>query len=79
MALSKLDLHGVRHEDVRAEVIKFIEDGFKSNENREIVFGHSPKMWKLVEEVLNEYDALLGYSLGGVLGIGQTFVTIWWK
>jgi hypothetical protein len=77
--MKKLDLHGIKHEDVRAEVIKFVEDGFKSNDTREIVFGHSPKMWKLVEEVLYEYDAMLSYSLGGALGIGQTFVSIWWK
>jgi hypothetical protein len=75
----KLDLHGVKHEDVRLEVIKFIENDWRSDTIREIVFGHSPKMWKLVKEVLDEYDAMLSYSLGGALGIGQTFVTIQWK
>jgi hypothetical protein len=75
----KLDLHGVKHEDVRLEVIKFIENDWRSDNIREVVFGHSPKMWKLVKEVLDEYDAMLSYSLGGALGIGQTFVTIQWK
>lgn len=74
-----LDLHSVKHEDVRSETIKFIEDGFKLSETCEIVFGHSPKMWRLVKEVLDEYDDLLSYYLGGALGIGQTFVSIQWK
>jgi hypothetical protein len=77
--MKKLDLHGVRHEDVRLEVTKFIEAGFTADEECEIVFGHSLKMWNLVEEVLDEYDALLSFSLGGPLGMGRTHVSLRWK
>lgn len=77
--MKTLDLHGVKHEDVKLEVIKFVEKELKVNDMCEITFGHSPNMWKLVKEVLDEYDALLSYSLGGVLKMSKTFVSIWWK
>lgn len=77
--MNRLNLHGVKHEDVKLNVIKFIEANLPTGEDCEIVFGHSLAMWRLVEEVLDEYEALLSFFLGGPLGMGQTFVKIIWK
>ena len=53
--MKKLDLHGVRHIDVRPEVIRYVEDHWNSGEEAVIVTGHSMKMRALVIEVLDEY------------------------
>jgi len=53
--MKKLDLHGVRHIDVRPAVLRYIEDNWNSGEEAIIVTGHSMKMRALVIEVLDEY------------------------
>ena len=60
--MEKLNLHRVRHEDVKRKVIHFIEDNWASNEEVEIVTGNSIKMKFLVTEVLDEYN--LAYTVG---------------
>jgi len=54
--MKKLDLHRVRHGDVRDKTIRFIESNWDSGEEIEIITGNSYKMKKLVIEVLSEYD-----------------------
>ena len=54
--MKKLDLHGIKHADVRREVIRFIERYWGSGEEVEIITGNSYKMKKLVTEVVSEYD-----------------------
>jgi len=69
----KLDLHGIRHEDVKRKVIKFIEDNWMSGKLVRIITGHSNKMKKLVGEILDEYD--LDWQIGnGVNPIDITFI-----
>lgn len=51
----KIDLHRVRHEDVRDKVIRFIEENWASKFEAEIITGNSSVMQRLVMEVLNEY------------------------
>jgi len=50
-----LDLHGVRHEDVKPEVVRFVEKNWNSGVKGTIVTGHSIRMKVLVSEVLDEY------------------------
>lgn len=51
-----LNLHGLKHEDVRPEVIRFLENNWMSNEYIEIITGNSPKMREIALEVIKEYD-----------------------
>ena len=70
---TKLDLHGVRHIDVRSTVIRFIEDLWGNGINVEIVTGNSITMKKMVIEVLEEYK--LEYFDGGILGVNNAIIT----
>lgn len=60
--MEKLDLHGVRHADVRRKVIHFVEDNWGKDFWFEIVTGHSQRMRDCVTAVLDEYD--LEYHVG---------------
>jgi len=52
----KLDLHGVKHEDVHNTVKRFVEDHWADYGARlEIITGHSEQMMKLVETELDRY------------------------
>ena len=53
----KLDLHGIRHKDVRGVVDRFIGPHIMGGRVRsvEIITGYSEKMKELVYEVLEEY------------------------
>jgi DNA-nicking Smr family endonuclease len=54
--VSKLDLHGVKHEDAKKSVILFIENHWgEDGENLEIITGHSNEMKQIVRDVLAEY------------------------
>ena len=44
MTIDKLDLHGVKHEDVRRIVTRFIEANWASNKELDIITGYSSKM-----------------------------------
>jgi DNA-nicking Smr family endonuclease len=70
---SKLDLHGIKHEDVRSKLIRFIEDLWQTDTAVEIITGHSPEMKSIVIEVLREYK--LEYNDGGVLGVNPAIIT----
>ena len=52
----KLDLHGVKHQDVKSLVIRFIEENWNLGNKGTIITGHSEKMKKLVTDVLDEYE-----------------------
>tara|TARA_Y100000593_G_C4176928_1_gene269978 strand:+ start:98 stop:298 length:201 start_codon:yes stop_codon:yes gene_type:complete len=49
----KLDLHGIRHDDVDRIVENFV---LLNNPPLEIITGHSDKMPELVIEVLNRHN-----------------------
>lgn len=61
--MKKLDLHGMKHQDAKDEVVGFIEDLWGTYVNAEIVTGHSKIMRDIVVEVLEEYK--LVYFIGG--------------
>jgi len=55
MTIDKLDLHGVKHEDVRRIVTRFIEANWASNKELDIITGYSSKMKGIIKELLDEY------------------------
>ena len=61
----KLDLHGVKHEDVKREIIKFIESHWFDDPMPELIIitGHSNKMIEIVTEVIGEYQLEWDYGL----------------
>lgn len=58
----RIDLHGVRHEEVRGHLVTEIEKYWGMPVDLEIITGHSPQMRKIVCEVLEEYN--LDFDLG---------------
>ena len=62
----RVDLHGLRHEDVQNEVIRFVEKYWDTGLQQEIITGHSEKMKNLVIEILEEYK--LNYVTGCNIG-----------
>jgi hypothetical protein len=64
MRHNQLDLHGVPHEDVKWEVIRFFELFWNSDQEIEIITGNSPPMRDIVKEVCKEYN--LTYRIGSV-------------
>ena len=75
MDIVSLDLHGVRHEDARPKVIRFIEQYWGKGVEAEIVTGHSAKMRGLVMNILEEYD--LSYNIGRLFDVHAPMVITW--
>lgn len=70
MGTSKLDLHGIRHQDVDALVENFIltnQDSFPLT----VICGNSVKMVQLVEIVLNRIGCEYNMYRFGVVTIGR--------
>ena len=73
--MKKLDLHGVRHEYVRNEVIRFVEAYWNTDEiELDIITGYSVPMQRIVGEVLDEYQ--LDYRVGNGLLIDRGFIRV---
>jgi len=70
--IKTLDLHGVRHSEVKRLVIKFVEANWDSGNELKIITGHSPVMQKIVIGVLEDYK--LDYRVGNYLGFDKTFI-----
>ena len=64
----KIDLHGVKHEDVKRRLDVFLWESMQRNMTQvEVVTGHSLKMKEIVYEVCQEY----GFSISeGVINKG---------
>jgi len=54
--MDKLDLHGIRHEDVPRVVIRFIEAHWDEEGEFEIITGNSWRMKEIVYDILREYE-----------------------
>ena len=54
----KIDLHGIKHEDVRRELIAKIEEHWLDDPSPDmiVVTGHSDQMRTIVKEVASEYQ-----------------------
>ena len=71
--MDTLDLHGMRHEDARKAIIRFIEDRWGKDVPVEIVTGHIEAMRVVAKTVLHEYQ--LEYHVGGYLNINPAIIT----
>ena len=72
MHLRKIDLHNLRHNEVRSFLIRHIEDMWNSETDVQIITGHSMKMKEIVIEILKEYK--LDYRIGDIFGSNQGFI-----
>ncbi len=72
--MEKLDLHKTRHNDVRNDVVRFIESHWDSGEQVDIITGHSSTMKVRVIEVLDEYK--LEWKEGDHLGFNKGFIRV---
>lgn len=61
MCIPTVDLHGVKHENVRNEVVRFVEANWGQDCCGDIITGLSVKMKAIVRGILDEYQ--LGYYL----------------
>lgn len=70
----KLDLHGVKHEDVKRELDVFLWGSMQKNLGQvEVVTGHSFRMKEIVLETCKEY----GFEVKeGVLNKGHLLINI---
>ena len=61
--MSRLDLHGVKHEDVFRKVIHFVEDSWDSGDEVDIITGHSGAMRDIVIKELQFHIQTEGRAL----------------
>ena len=73
-ATPKIDLHGVRHADVKQKVITFIEMYWNTDTRIQIITGNSSKMKKEVINVIREYG--LDYVIGDYFGFVSNYITL---
>jgi hypothetical protein len=74
--MKKLDLHRTRHDDAKRKVIHFIEDGWGSGEEVEIITGNSGRMRGIVIDALDEYG--LSYQIGRVFDVNNKGYIVTW-
>lgn len=74
--MEKLDLHRTRHSEVKRKVIHFIEDGWGSGEEVEIITGNSDRMREFVIGILNEYG--LDSQIGRVFDLNNKGYIVTW-
>jgi len=72
----KKDLHRLRHEDVRREVIRFVEEHWNKGVELEIITGNSAKMQSIVMDVLNEYKMV--YQIGRAFDLNNRGYIVTW-
>lgn len=70
----KLDLHGIKHVDVKRELDKFFWEAMQKKLTQvEVVTGHSTQMKEIVFETSNEY----GFSVKeGLINRGSLLIDI---
>ena len=80
--MRKIDLHGMRYEDAKRAVEKFVNgcswqwgDVLPVDKEGEIITGHSPNMREMVIEILKEYN--IEYHVGGPLGVDDTYIKVY--
>jgi DNA-nicking Smr family endonuclease len=73
--MKELNLHRTKHNEVKRQVIRFIEDNWNTGNRIKIITGHSLKMKKIVKDIIKEYD--LKYQEGDFLGINKGFLTLY--
>jgi hypothetical protein len=74
--MKKLDLHRTRHDDARRKVIHFVEDGWGSGEEVEIITGNSDRMRGIVMNILDEYG--LSYQVSRMFDVNNKGYIVTW-
>ena len=74
--MEKLDLHRIKHSEVKRKVIHFIEDSWGSGKEAEIVTGNSDIMRGIVINILDEYG--LNYQIGRVFDLNNKGYIVTW-
>jgi len=70
--MSELDLHGLRHEEAKRTLERTINKLWGSCEELCIITGHSPKMKKIVLDILDTYT--LEYTIGDFSGQNMGYI-----
>lgn len=70
--MEKLDLHGLRHHEIKWLLIGEIESLWGTNTELDIITGYSEMMKKIVIDILDEYK--LEYKVGDYLGFNMGFI-----
>jgi hypothetical protein len=66
--ITHLDLHGIRHQDVKNEVLDFIYQ-YQSEIPLIVICGNSNRMIKIVEESLHETSIMFSMPRFGIIRI----------
>jgi hypothetical protein len=66
--ITHLDLHGIRHQDVKNEVLDFIYQ-YQSDIPLIVICGNSNRMIKIVEESLHETSIMFSMPRFGIIRI----------
>ncbi len=74
MFRQELDLHGIKHEDVKNELIRFIEANRTKEEELLVITGHSAEMRRLVAVVCAEYGFM--FTVGSLIDSDRGYVII---
>ena len=74
--MKKLDLHRTRHDDAARKGIHFIEDGWGSSQEVEIITGNSDRMRGIVTNILDEYGLM--HQVGRVFDINNKGYIVTW-
>lgn len=75
MIRNRLDLHGMRYEDAKRAIIRFLEANWSHPAELELVTGNSIGMKMLVIEILKEYK--LDYRIGDLFGENMGYIVTW--
>jgi hypothetical protein len=68
-----LDLHSMKHEDVRRCCIEFIESNWGADEEAHFITGYSKRMKEIVIDLLEEYQ--LNFQIGD--GVNNGYIISW--
>lgn len=74
MFRKELDLHGIKHEDVKNELIRFIEANIQMEEELLVITGYSAEMRRIVATVCAEYGFM--YTVGSLIDSNKGYVII---
>jgi hypothetical protein len=74
--MKKIDLHGETFASARREVESFLNKNWGCGERMEIITGHSPKMKKIVTDILDRYGLI--YQIGDNFGYNTGIVRSEW-
>lgn len=75
MYVRKLDLHGLKHEEARRVIVRFLEENWGTGDEVEIITGHSVRMKDIVLNTLDEYK--LTYTIGRMFEKNAPRIITW--